>query len=61
MSGIRLLKLPDRTLVKLSTSILPDLHRRLPMTTKCALLIIAARIGASVIKWRNGGVTISIS
>lgn len=29
MSGIRLPKLPDRTPVKLSISILPDLHQRL--------------------------------
>lgn len=29
MSGIRLPKLPDRTPVKLSISILPDLHLRL--------------------------------
>lgn len=29
MSGIRLRKLPDRTPVKLSISILPDLHLRL--------------------------------
>lgn len=29
MSGIRLAKLPDRTPVKLSISVMPDLHQRL--------------------------------